>query len=144
MKRSGKAAALVLMVLWVVGLAVLAADASEPTKIMTWIVALATPIVAVPVIQLAKSILVRILGEALSTMAMKYISWGLAYGIAVLGYVIGGLFSGVNGIAAIMAGGWTTFLTGAIPVLANAAYLLVEGKLAESAATKLAKPSKGR
>lgn len=144
MKRGRVApmAMLVLLALLAVGVVALAAGTDEPTKVMSWIVAVVTPLICVPVIQIVKGIIVRVVGEGLTSMVMKYLAWGLSYVIAVVAYIIGGALSGVNGLQAILTGGWTTLITGAVPVLANAAYLLVEGKLAESVATKLSKQAK--
>ncbi len=95
----------------------------EPNTVMNWLVTAGATVVAVPLVSWVKKALTGWLGEAMSGKMNQFVSWGVCYLVAIIGYLIGGAVTGVKVFDVLLTSGWAIFASGsAVSILANLAY----------------------
>jgi hypothetical protein len=109
-----------------IGAVVLAATGAitdQPNTVMNWIVTAVATVVAVPLVNWLKKAIPTWVGVELGGKLNQFVSWIVCYVIALIGYLIGGLVTGVSVWSTVLASGWAIFASGsAVSILANLAY----------------------
>ena len=104
-------------------LAATGAMTDPPNTVMNWIVTACATVVAIPAVNWLKKAMARWFEGELSNKVNQLLSWVVCYVIAVIGYMIGGLVTGVAVWQTVLSSGWAIFASGsAVSVLANLAY----------------------
>lgn len=97
-----------------------------PNTVMNWLVTAGATVVAVPLVSWLKKALAQWLGAETSGKVNQFVSWGVCYAVAIVGYMIGGAVTGVSVFNVILSSGWAIFASGsAVSILANLAYNLI-------------------
>jgi hypothetical protein len=127
-----KLALLVALVVFV-GLVVYGATTGTeaPSATMLWVATAVGGLAAIPVIQVVKTIIDKVLGKllgaAISGKLMVWVAWGVCYGVAVA------VYAAFGGLSTIFATGFGIFTSGStVGMIATAVYKGVGDKLSWS------------
>lgn len=101
-----------------------AAGTTPPSAAMLWVATAVGGLAAIPIIQIIKTlidkILGKILGAGISSKLMTWVAWGICYGVAAAVYAVFG------GLPDILANGFGIFVSGStVGQISSSVYKLV-------------------